>query len=66
MPMMLAEAGVSTAAAIDFSDALTTSLNSIQGDYAKYALIAIPVGLTIWGAPKAIGLVKRFFSALTR
>lgn len=62
---MLAEAA-GAATTIDFSDALTTSLSGIQADYVKYALIAIPVGLAIWGAPKALQMVKKFFSALSR
>lgn len=61
--MALAEGTVQT---IDFSEAFTTALNAIQGDFSKYAGIAIGVGLTIWGAPKAIQMVKRFFNALTR
>lgn len=61
MPM-LASAGVS---AIDFSDALTAGLNVVQGDYAKYAVIAIPVALAIWAAPKAVRLVMKFFNSLT-
>lgn len=51
---------------IDFSEMLTTSLNGILGDFGKYAMIAGAVGLTIWGAPKAIQLVKKFFNALSR
>lgn len=61
----LAETGATTVS-LDFSDALTTSLNGILTDYGKYAVIAIPIGLSIWGAPKAIILVKRFFNALTK
>lgn len=61
MPM-LASAGVS---AIDFSDALTAGLNVVQSDYAKYAVIAIPVALAIWAAPKAVRLVMKFFNSLT-
>ena len=53
------------AVSLDFSDALTTALNSIKGDFGKYAAIAIGAGLAIWGAPKAIKLVMKFFSALT-
>lgn len=65
MPMLM-EGTVTTPAALDFSEALTTSLNGILADYGKYALIAIPIGLAIWGAPKALQMVKRFFSALSR
>lgn len=61
----LAETGASTVN-LDFSDALTTSLTGILADYGKYALIAIPIGLSIWGAPKAISMVKRFFNSLSR
>lgn len=50
---------------IDFTDAFTTALTNISTDFALYAGIAIGVGLGIWGAPVAIKLVKRFFSALT-
>lgn len=60
----LAETGASTAL-IDFSEPLTTALSGIQTDYGKYAAIAVPIAFTIWGAPKAIILVKRFFNALT-
>lgn len=49
----------------DFSDALTTALTNISTGFGKYVLIAIPIGLGIWGAPKAIQIVKRFFNALT-
>lgn len=62
---MLAEASVE-ATKIDFTDAFTSALSNIQGDFASYAAIAIGVGLAIWGAPKAIQLVKRFFTSLTR
>lgn len=54
-----------TAVSLDFSDALSTALGSIQTDFAKYALIAIPVGLAIWGAPKAVRMVMKFFNSLT-
>lgn len=57
--------GETTVQTIDFTDALTTALNGIQGDFVKYAGIAIGVGLAIWGAPKAIQIVKKFFNALT-
>lgn len=63
MPSMLLETTVST---IDFSDAFTAALNAISSDFTRYAGIAITVGLAIWGAPVAIRLVKKFFSALTR
>lgn len=64
MPFMLAEEVVSVPN-IDFSDAFKASLNNIQTSYVAYAGIAIGVGLAIWGGPKAIQLVKRFFSSLT-
>ncbi|MCM1237627.1 MAG: hypothetical protein NC489_46790 [Ruminococcus flavefaciens] len=65
--MALAEGTVNTElASLDFSDALTTSFNAISASYGKYILIAIPIGLGIWGAPMALKLVKKFFSSLTR
>lgn len=60
----LLEAGTSTA--LDFSSALTASLNGISSDFAKYALIAVPIALGIWAAPKVIKIVMKFFNALTR
>ncbi len=60
------EGAGSAVTTIDFSDMLTTSLNGIVGDFGKYAMVAGAVGLTIWGAPKAIMLVKKFFTALSR
>lgn len=63
MNTVMAVTGATTA--LDFSDALSTSLGTIQGDFAKYAVIAIPVGLAIWGAPKAVRLVMKFFNSLT-
>lgn len=64
MGPMLAEASVE-ATKIDFTDAFTSALSNIQGDFAAYAAIAIGVGLAIWGAPKAIQMVKKFFTSLT-
>lgn len=61
--LMAAEA--TGAAAIDFTEALTTALNSISSSFSGYATVAIGVGLAIWGAPQALKLVKRFFTALT-
>ena len=58
--------GEATVQTIDFSGPLTTALNSIQGDFIKYAGITIGVGFTIWAAPKAIQLAKKFFNALLR
>lgn len=60
---MLAETGVST---LDFSETFTTALNGISSDFAKYALIAVPIGIGIWAAPKVIKMVMKFFNALTR
>lgn len=51
---------------IDFTDMLTTSLNGISADFGKYAMVAGATALAIWGAPKAIMLVKKFFTALSR
>lgn len=59
----LLESGVSTS--LDFSNAITTSLNGISADFAKYALIAVPIALGIWAAPKVIKIVMKFFNALT-
>lgn len=61
---MLAESGVSTAA-LDFSDTFTTALSGINSDFSKYALIAVPVAIGIWAAPKVIKLVMKFFNSLT-
>lgn len=58
--------GAASVPTIDFTDAFSGALNNISGDFVKYAGIAIGVGLAIWGAPKAIQIVKKFFSALTR
>lgn len=63
---LASEGAGSTVTAIDFTDMLTTSLNGIVGDFGKYAMVAGAVALTIWGAPKAIMLVKKFFTALSR
>lgn len=62
---MLAEASVDAATALDFSDSLTTGLGNITSSYGKYALIAIPIALSIWAAPKAIKLIMKFFNSLT-
>ena len=69
--MTLASAGLTTEGAgsavttIDFTDMLTSSLNGITGDFSKYAMVAGAVALTIWGAPKAIMLVKIFLNDLS-
>lgn len=60
---ILALSGGSTS--LDFTEALTSSLDGIKGDFAKYAMIAVPIALGIWAAPKVIKIVMRFFSALT-
>lgn len=65
MPNMMILAASEGATTLDFSSAFTTSLNGIQSDFVKYALIAIPVGLAIWAGPQVIKLVMRFFKALT-
>lgn len=52
--------------AIDFGPMLDTVIAAITGDFAKYALVAGAAALTIWGAPKALVMVKKFFSALSR
>lgn len=57
--------GASVASGIDFTEAFTSALNNIQSSFAALAAIAIGVGLAIWGAPKAIQLVKKFFTSLT-
>ncbi|MBD5524023.1 MAG: hypothetical protein HDR04_06320 [Lachnospiraceae bacterium] len=62
--VMALEAGA-TAVSLDFSDALTSSLNGISSDFAKYALVAVPIAIGIWAAPRVIRIVMRFFSSLT-
>lgn len=62
---VMALSGGATPVSLDFSDALTTSLNGISSDFAKYALIAIPIALAIWAGPKVLKIVMRFFSSLT-
>lgn len=61
----LAAEGADATAALDFSDALTTALTNVSTTFGKYAIIAIPIALAIWGAPKAIRIVMKFFSSLT-
>ncbi len=60
----LLESGVTNS--LDFSNVFTTSLNGISADFAKYAMIAVPIALGIWAAPKVIKIVMKFFNALTR
>lgn len=52
-------------AVLDFSEPLTTSLGSVATSYGKYALIAIPIALGLWAAPKAVKMIMKFFNALT-
>ncbi len=63
--VVMALSGGTTPATLDFSDALTSSLNGISADFAKYAVIAIPIALAIWAGPKVLKIVMRFFSSLT-
>ena len=51
---------------IDFTPMLQAALNVITSDFAKYAMVAGATALTIWGAPKAIVMVKKFFNAMSR
>lgn len=60
--IMLAETGTTS---LDFSDVFTTALNGISSDFAKYAVIAVPIALGIWAAPKVIKIVMKFFNSLT-
>lgn len=62
--VMALEAGAA-AVSLDFSDTITSSLNGISADFAKYAVIAVPIALGIWAAPRVIRIVMRFFSSLT-
>ncbi len=54
-----------TAASLDFTDVLTSALNGISSDYAKYVMIAVPVAIGIWAGPKVIKMIMKFFNALT-
>lgn len=65
MSVLLSE-GTSAASALDFTEPFTTALNGISSDFAKYALIAIPIALSIWAGPKVIKIVMKFFNSLTR
>lgn len=65
MMPLLAEAAVDASTALDFSEPLTTALGNVASTFGKYALIAIPIGLGIWAAPKAIRIVMKFFNSLT-
>ena len=64
MPNLMIAAAEATVA-LDFSDVLTTALTGLQSDFAKYAVIAVPIGVAIWAAPKAVRLVMKFFNSLT-
>lgn len=66
MPYIFAlTGGEAVADALDFSDALTTSLGGVSTSFGKYAIIAIPIALAIWAAPKAVRIVMKFFNSLT-
>lgn len=58
-------AGV-TVPSIDFSPMLDAVLAGITSDFAKYAMVAGASALAVWGAPRALIMVKKFFSALSR
>ncbi|MBD5516092.1 MAG: hypothetical protein HDR06_15985 [Lachnospiraceae bacterium] len=62
---VMALTGGATPASLDFSESITSSLNGISADFAKLALIAVPIALGIWAAPRVVRIVMRFFSALT-
>lgn len=62
---VMALSGGITPVSLDFSDTITSSLNGISSDFAKYAMIAVPIAISIWAAPKVIRIVMRFFSSLT-
>lgn len=51
---------------IDFSPMLQSALNAITSDFAKYAMVAGAAALVVWGAPKALVMVKKFFTAVSR
>lgn len=61
-----AETGSTPAFTIDFGPMLETALNAITSDFGKYAMVAGAAALAVWGAPKAIQMVKKFFTALSR
>lgn len=65
MPNLMIAAAEAGTVALDFSDVLTTALTGLQSDFAKYAIIAVPIGVAIWAAPKAVRLVMKFFNSLT-
>lgn len=59
-------AGDASAFKIDFGPMLETALGAITSDFGKYAMVAGAAGLAVWGAPKALQMVKKFFAALSR
>lgn len=66
MPMFLTSVLEEGAvASIDFTEAFTAALTNIQTAFVALAGVAIGIGLGIWGAPKAVQLVKKFFTSLT-
>lgn len=66
MPYIFALATEGAAdAALDFSEPLTSALGNVASSFGKYALIAIPIGLGIWAAPKAVKMIMKFFNSLT-
>ena len=62
----LAETGVEAVTSIDFGPMLKSSLDLIISDFAKYAMVAGASALVVWGAPKALLMVKKFFTAVSR
>ncbi|MCX4274102.1 MAG: hypothetical protein OSJ71_17915 [Acetatifactor sp.] len=61
------DAGVTdVVTSIDFTPMLQKMLDLITSDFAKYALVAGGAALTVWGAPKALMMAKKFFTALSR
>lgn len=48
------------------SDALSTAFNSVTSDFSDYALIAIPIALTIFAIPFGVKLVMKLFKSLAR
>lgn len=61
----LSETAPAVTTSLDFSEVLTTALTSMQSDYAKYVMIAVPIAVGIWAGPRVIRIVMRFFSSLT-
>jgi hypothetical protein len=44
---------------VEISDALTTGLAGYTGELTAVAAIAVPILLSLWGAPKAVVFFKR-------